>query len=244
METFHLRPRTRPTRVQTPLIPTRIGSSYGLLLNISPTGALVRTERPQRVGIESSLLFEVEDRTVEIRARIARCEPVAIQLAGAMLQRHEYLLGVAFTGESPDGRQMVSDLCRGTPELEEIPYRVLIVGDDMTVNEEIGWIVRQAGGVARMLADPSSALNVARDVRPDAVIVTGGRETSSSWWVTIESLAGDAMTSAIPIILLTDTPAIGPARLEYLRARRAQLLPMPIVPSALLRLLGGTTESP
>src|SRR5712692_5100270 len=101
----------RPARVPTPEIEARLGSEFGRLINVSATGALVRTSTPLLLGRQCPLMLNMPDAPVTLTVRIVRAEPTTpTQLRGAV-SHAQYLVAVMFTGFPSSAKQVIAKLC-------------------------------------------------------------------------------------------------------------------------------------
>ena len=90
----------RSARVATPEIAVQLGSASGWLVNISATGALVRTKDVPALGATCPLTLNTHDSGVTLSVRIVRVEPGA-----------PHLVGLVFTDCSSGARQAIARLC-------------------------------------------------------------------------------------------------------------------------------------
>lgn len=104
-------PIARAARVPTPDVETRLGSEFGRLINVSATGALIRTRAPFQTGHECRLSLNLLDASAILIVRVVRSQGVRINLPGATSQLREYLVGVAFTDLAPAAKHAVESLC-------------------------------------------------------------------------------------------------------------------------------------
>jgi len=104
-------PIERAARVPTLDVETRLGSEFGRLMNVSATGALVRTRAPFQTGRQCRLSIHLLDASPTLIVRVVRSQDVAINLPGATSQLREYLVGVTFTEVAPAAKDAVESLC-------------------------------------------------------------------------------------------------------------------------------------
>ena len=102
----------RAARVMTPEFEVRLGSEFGRLIDISATGALVRTRTSFRVGREYPMLVNSTRGPVSLAARVVRTQP----MADAELEDHgehasQQFIGVQFTQLPASAKAMVRELC-------------------------------------------------------------------------------------------------------------------------------------
>jgi PilZ domain-containing protein len=99
----------RSARVPTPEIEARIGSEFGRLINISATGALIRTHTAFLLGRQCPLFLHLEP-PITLTVRIVRVERVTeFDEDGEPLPK--YLIGVMFSEFSSSAKQALSKLC-------------------------------------------------------------------------------------------------------------------------------------
>lgn len=104
-------PVARAARVRTLDVETRLGSEFGRLINVSATGALVRTRAPFQTGRQCRLSLHLLDASPTLLVRVVRSQDVPVNLPGATSQLREYLVGVAFTEIAPAAKHAVESLC-------------------------------------------------------------------------------------------------------------------------------------
>lgn len=101
----------RSVRVDTPPIPVRIARASGRLLNVSASGALVQLNRTLNAGSELLVHVTMDPAPIELRARVIRSNTVAVEISGAVWNRQEHRVGLAFTDLSALARDAIRDLC-------------------------------------------------------------------------------------------------------------------------------------
>ena len=109
----------RCVRVDTPPLPVRIARASGRLVNVSASGALVMLNRALRTGSELSVHLTMDPAPVELLARVVRSDAVAVQLEGAVWNRQEHEVALAFTELSAIARQALQQLCGDAFEAQE-----------------------------------------------------------------------------------------------------------------------------
>src|SRR5258708_3432957 len=105
-------PITRAARVATPRLEVRLGAEYGRLIDISATGALVRTDALLQVGREYPVLVNWESGPVRLTARVVRAQP----MTDAQRGRHgehtaQQMIGLQITALSASAKHVVRELC-------------------------------------------------------------------------------------------------------------------------------------
>jgi hypothetical protein len=101
----------RSVRVTTPAVRVKLAGTFGRLMNISASGALVLVQRSLDAKRVWPLMIEVAPQTVEIHARVIRSHAVSIQLPGATWQRQEYAVALTFTEVPDTSRDVLKALC-------------------------------------------------------------------------------------------------------------------------------------
>jgi hypothetical protein len=74
----------------------RLGTSDGILLNLSATGALVRMPERLTVGASPTLSLYADDRWLQLRCSVVRCIETDVKIAGAVWHRTEFETAVTF----------------------------------------------------------------------------------------------------------------------------------------------------
>jgi c-di-GMP-binding flagellar brake protein YcgR len=100
----------RAARVTTPELEVRVGTEFGRLVDISATGALVRTHAALQLGYEYPLLVNSVRGPVSLAARVVR----AVRLPHTQADREEdgqQLIGLQFTQLSARAKRALQDLC-------------------------------------------------------------------------------------------------------------------------------------
>lgn len=67
----------RPRRTTIAGARAQFASIAADVVNVSGTGALIRTAHPQPPGAQWPLLLDVSNTPLQLTARVVRCEPVA-----------------------------------------------------------------------------------------------------------------------------------------------------------------------
>jgi len=104
-------PIARAARVATLDVETRLGSEFGRLINVSATGALVRTRAPFQTGRQCRLSLHLLDASPTLIVRVVRSQDIPISLPGATSKLREYLVGVMFTELAAAAKDAVESLC-------------------------------------------------------------------------------------------------------------------------------------
>ena len=120
---------------------------------------------------------------------------------------------------------------------------VLVVEDDAPLRRMVSIFLRAAGYHVRPAEDGSSGLALARDERPDLVLLDLMMPGLDGWEV-LRRLKGDALTAAIPVLVLT--ASVDPPLTEHaLRLGATRFLAKPIDSRVLVEIVDdvlGQTE--
>src|SRR5258707_9524966 len=102
----------RPMRVAAPALDVRLGPEHGRLVDISATGALIRTATPLSAGREYQMILNTPRLPARLMVRIVWAEPLRdMEFDPPQANFKDYLVGVRFTALPPTARQVVSRLC-------------------------------------------------------------------------------------------------------------------------------------
>ena len=102
----------RAARVITPELEVRLGSEFGRLIDISATGALVRTRTSLRLGREYPMRVNSPRGPVSLAARVVRAQPMADgEPEGHGEHANQQLIGVQFTQLPASAKELVRELC-------------------------------------------------------------------------------------------------------------------------------------
>ena len=99
----------RPPRIPVVGARAQIATTVADVVNLSRTGALVRTTHHQRPGAEWPLVLELRKAAVTLKARVVRCDAAAVPRHGA---RRQYMLGLAFIEPSKEAQTVIDDVCK------------------------------------------------------------------------------------------------------------------------------------
>ncbi|MBZ5559221.1 MAG: PilZ domain-containing protein [Acidobacteriia bacterium] len=94
-----------------PALEVRLGSEFGRLVDISATGARVRTATPLSAGREYELILNTPHLPARLMVRVVWAEPLRNEDPVDLPLANDYLVGVRFTAMPPLARQVVSRLC-------------------------------------------------------------------------------------------------------------------------------------
>ncbi len=98
-------------RVAAPALDVRLGPEHGRLVDISATGALVRTATPLSAGREYQMILNTPRLPAHLTVRIVWTEPLEDTAPEGTPLPKDYYVGVRFTALPPVARQAVSRLC-------------------------------------------------------------------------------------------------------------------------------------
>jgi DNA-directed RNA polymerase subunit RPC12/RpoP len=101
----------RPRRIPVAGARAQLASTLADVVNVSLTGALIRTSSQQRLGAEWPLILELSDRPIRLTARIVRCELAEMPRRD---RRRQYALGVAFVNLSSEAQAVLEQVCSRT----------------------------------------------------------------------------------------------------------------------------------
>lgn len=223
--------RLRPVRVPTPGLRARVDEVDGDLVNVSATGALVRTDRELPVGSTEPVILDLVAKRIRLRGRVVRCVPATIDLpGGATLRRQAYAIAVVFL--ESDAPKAVADLCGGRVALEELQYGILFVGEEMPLNDLIRRTLVDAGYDVHVAHDVTSARTRAQETHPDLVIVDIKQARERSWWGVLEAFAADPAFGEL--VVLFEPVSLTPDRRRYLAEKDVRFLVLPFTPEELL----------
>ena len=98
-------------RVAAPALDVRLGPERGRLIDISATGALVRTATPLSAGREYQMILNTPRLPAHVMVRIVWAEPLGEAAPEGTPLPKDYHVGVRFTAVAPLARQAISRLC-------------------------------------------------------------------------------------------------------------------------------------
>ncbi len=110
----------RSKRVRTPGLEARVCTENTHLVNISATGALVRSEVSLAEGLECPFILRARDELVRLMVRVVWAKPLRVENAdpNTNTDDEQYLVAVRFTHLPPLAKAAVSAL-RGGYEWKE-----------------------------------------------------------------------------------------------------------------------------
>ena len=103
----------RAVRVQTSALEARLGAELGRLVNVSATGALVRTHTPVVAGRQSPLVLNLADGSpTTLLVQVVRTDAAPLAAPGAeIIRMRQYHTGVTFLELSGPAKHAVATLC-------------------------------------------------------------------------------------------------------------------------------------
>lgn len=105
--------RRHPRPVRIPVLGGRaqVASTIADLVNVSRTGALIRTGYELRIGSEWPFVLEFPLESVRVTGRVVRCERADVVLAGGAALRSWRALAVTFVQPSAEAERVLEELC-------------------------------------------------------------------------------------------------------------------------------------
>jgi hypothetical protein len=227
----------RPVRVLLQGVRGRIGNMECSLVNVSTTGAMVRSRVDLPAGREVSLEIETEPAPVTTKARVIRCDPVDVPMPGAVWRRPGFAAGLLFVNPSAEVRQAVRHLMKEASGIEHSPPRVLVLGEDDAIGRLIEQTLTDADYVPRMLTDPRYAVGVAKQAGAMAILVNLKIDADFSVRAILDAVRDDPVTAKLPVVVCARRAWIQPSHQEYLSLKRLRLLLVPFTPEELVMTL-------
>lgn len=101
----------RPQRI--PMLGGRVELPRGFadLVNLSRTGALVRTGFAIRVGADWPMTIKLAGNNVVVTGRVVRCESVDVALPAGAALRHQFGVAFTFVDPTPEAEATLLDVC-------------------------------------------------------------------------------------------------------------------------------------
>ena len=173
-------------------------------------------------GSEWPVVIDPDERRIELDGLVIRCERVPVSQDAERV----YGLGIMFVESSGPAMTGLADLCGGRFVVEELPYRILVVGLEPLAARLTARTLKDLGYEVHAVADPREALAAAKEARADALIVGLQREPSL-WWV-LEAFVTDPDTAPAPLIAITELTGLTADRRQYLTDRRVHVVAQPL----------------
>lgn len=156
---------------------------------------------------------------------------------GTTWQRRVYDVGVKFLDPPEELVQTVHDLYGGVPRIDEVPFRILIVGDDRQLNALLERTLSSVGYFTVIADNPKHIVTRAKKIQADAVVVNLLVELERSVWWVLELLSADQTTRDTPLVVLAEPASLLPDVRRYLTERRVRFITLPLTPEELLTAL-------
>jgi PilZ domain len=103
--------RPRPRRLDMPGVRVQFGQTVADLVDLSRTGASVRTNSTLRPGSEWPLVVELSAARVRLTGRVVRCVPTDVSLPGGTALRSRYALAITFVNPSTAAQTILEEVC-------------------------------------------------------------------------------------------------------------------------------------
>ena len=103
--------RPRPRRLDMPGVRVQFGHTVADLVNLSRTGASIRTNSTLRQGSEWPLALMLPAAPVRLTGRVVRCVPVDVSLPGGAALRGRYALTITFVNPSTEAQAVLEEVC-------------------------------------------------------------------------------------------------------------------------------------
>lgn len=210
------------------------------MANLSSSGAMLGTRVEVPVGREVTLLIELPA-AVAVKVQVVRCEPVDVELPGAVWRRHDFALGVHFLEHHAELAAAIAALAKQTG-LEHSQARVLVLGNDDDVSRLIDQALVDAQYKPRVLTHPRYAVATAKRIGAKAVIVNLEMDAQFSARSVVDTLRGDPGTASLPVILCARQAWLQPTHKSYINDRRLRLLLVPFTPEELVAMVDRAIE--
>jgi len=81
------------------------------LVNLSRTGALIRTHDAMRLGAEWPVTIKLLGKTVAVTGRVVRCEATDVRLPGGASLRNHFAVAFAFVASTPEAESALLAVC-------------------------------------------------------------------------------------------------------------------------------------
>ena len=102
---------SRPRRI--PMLGGRVQLSRGFadLVNLSRTGALIRTNYSIQSGAEYALTLKLAGKSITVTGRVVRSQPIDVGLPGGAALRHQFAVAFNFIRISAESAESLSAIC-------------------------------------------------------------------------------------------------------------------------------------
>ena len=109
----------RPRRLDMPGVRVQFSHTIAELVDLSRTGASIRTNFTLRPGSEWPLILEISAPPVRLTGRVVRCVPATVSLPGGAALQGWYALGITFVNPSAQARAVLEETCGTEIETSE-----------------------------------------------------------------------------------------------------------------------------
>lgn len=197
-----------------------------------------RVEVP--VGREVKLMLELPA-PVTAKVQVVRCEPVDVELPGAVWRKQDFALGVHFLEHHAELAAVIGSLVKQTG-LEHSQARVLVIGNDDDVSRLVDKALADAEYKPHVLTHPRYAVTTAKRIGAKAVIVSLELDAQFSARSVVDTLRGDPATASMPIILCARQAWLQRTHKSYINDTRLRLLLVPFTPEELVAMVDRAIE--
>jgi CheY-like chemotaxis protein len=196
---------------------------------------MLRSRVEVSVGSEAKLLLELAA-PVTAKVKVVRCEPMDVELPGAVWRKQDFALGVHFLEHHAELARVIAALGKQT-ELEHSQARILVLGNDDAVSRLVDKTLADAEYKPQVLTHPRYAVTTAKRIGAKAVIVTLEIDAQFSARSVVDTLRGDPATASMPIILCARQAWLQPTHKSYINDKRLRLLLVPFTPEELVAMV-------
>ena len=197
-----------------------------------------RVEVP--IGSDVKLLLELPA-PVTANVQVVRCEPINVELPGAVWRKQDFAVGVHFLSPHAELAAAIASLAKQTG-LEHSQARVLVVGNDDAVSRLVDKALAEAEYKPEVLTHPQYTAATVKRIGAKAVIVNLEMDAQFSARSVVDTLRGDTATASIPIILCARQAWLQPTHKSYINDRRLRLLLVPFTPEELVAMVDRAVE--
>jgi hypothetical protein len=210
----------------------RLGNLDCSVGNLSPTGALLLIGQELPLDSIWDLQLRLPSGSVKLKCRVVRCEPMEIQLRGAVWRRKDSAIGVAFGETAPSTLQAIRRVCETSAPLEEAAPRILVISMDREFSKVISSALADADYVPRIITELREAPEVARKIGAKAAIVNidGGQALFEA----VDGLRKATASRAMPIVCCGTLGSLSDRQRSHLSEHRVRLLALPLTPEELV----------
>lgn len=101
----------RPRRLAMPGVRVQFGHTVADLVDLSRTGASIRTNSALRPGSKWPLVLELPAAPVRLTGRVVHCVPADVSLPSSATLRGRYALTVTFVNPSAEAQAVLEKVC-------------------------------------------------------------------------------------------------------------------------------------